>query len=308
MRNTLRHLNALRVFEAAARHSSFAAAASELNVSHSVVSQHIKNLEAWFGTDLFIRHRNRVELSENGRDLLPQIASGLQTLTDASEALLRKTRSGAVVVSAEPAIASLWLRKRITEFCSLFPRIEVDLRPAWTPAQIGAGQADIVIHFETRMPGNGVTKDQLFPIDGYPAATPHLSARLSSNDGSIDWSKALLVHDNGKETWHKWYSAHEPLSPGWRSGKVYSDLSLAIDAAIDGEGVILADNILCERELLSGQLVRMDQRAVRCIWYEIGLDTNTSNSSASAFLKNWLLEQTKHFREENRTLKRQSED
>ncbi|WP_323769045.1 LysR family transcriptional regulator [Antarctobacter sp.] len=297
MRNTLRHLNALRVFEAAARHSNFAKAASELNVSHSVVSQHIKNLELWFGTELFIRHRNRVELSENGRDLLPQIASGLQTLTDASESLLRKTRSGAVVVSAEPAIASLWLRKRITEFCSLFPRIEVDLRPAWTPAQIGEGHADIGIHFETRMPGSGVLKERLFPIDGFPAATPHLSAKLTSQDDTIDWNRAILIHDNGKETWHKWYSAHEPQSPGWRSGKVYSDLSLAIDAAIDGEGVILADDILCERELLSGQLVRMDKRAIRCIWYEIGLDKNTSGSSASSFFKNWLLKQTKYLRD-----------
>ena len=142
MENSLRHLNALRVFEAAARHSSFAKAAGELNVSHSVVSQHIRNLELWFGTDLFIRHGNRVELSADGRDLRPQIASGLQTLTDASETLLRKTRSGTLVVSAEPALASLWLRKQITEFCRLFPRIDVDLRPAWTPAQIGEGHAD----------------------------------------------------------------------------------------------------------------------------------------------------------------------
>jgi LysR family glycine cleavage system transcriptional activator len=297
MGNTLRHLNALRVFEAAARHSSFAKAASELNVSHSVVSQHIKNLELWFGTDLFIRHRNRVELSENGRTLLPQIASGLQTLTDASETLLRKTRTGTVVVSAEPAIASLWLRKRMTEFCSLFPRIDVDLRPAWTPAQIGEGHADIVIHFETRLPGRGVTKDRLFPIDGFPAATPHLSAKLSSQDAKVDWNRAILIHDNGKETWHKWYAAHEPESTGWNSGKVYSDLSLAIDAAADGEGVILADNILCEREILSGRLVRMDPRSIRCIWYEIGLDKNTSGSSAASFLKNWLLEQTKHQRD-----------
>ncbi|MCZ4365516.1 LysR family transcriptional regulator [Sulfitobacter dubius] len=296
MKNTLRHLNALRVFEAAARHCNFAKAASELNVSHSVISQHIKNLEAWFGTDLFIRHRNRVELSDNGRDLLPQIASGLQTLTDASEALLRKTRSGAVVVSAEPAIASLWLRKRITEFCSLFPRIEVDLRPAWSPSKIGEGHADIAIHFETRMPGSGITKERLFPIDGYPAASPQLNAQLRPQNASVDWNRAILIHDNGKETWHKWYATHELQSLGWKSGKVYSDLSLAIDAAIDGEGVILADNILCERELSSGQLVAMDQRTIRCIWYEIGLDKNTSGSSAPAFFRNWLLEQTKQLR------------
>lgn len=293
MENTLRHLNALRVFEAAARHSSFAKAAAELNVSHSVVSQHIRNLELWFGTDLFVRHGNRVELSDDGRDLHPQIASGMQTLTDASEALLRKTRSGTLVVSAEPAVASLWLRKRITEFCGLFPRIEVDLRPAWTPAQIGEGHADMIIHFATRMPQSGVRKDDLFPIDGYPAATPQVRDRLLGEEGAIDWDKAGLVHDNGKEVWHKWYAAHQPESPGWRKGKVYSDLSLAIDAAVDGEGVILADDILCQREIASGQLVRLDQRKVRCVWYQVAVHKGASKSAASSVFKDWLLERTK---------------
>ncbi|MEO9781276.1 MAG: LysR family transcriptional regulator [Sedimentitalea sp.] len=297
MQNTLRHLNALRVFEAAARHSSFAKAAHELNVSHSVVSQHIRNLEHWFGTDLFVRHGNRVELSDDGRNLLPQIASGLQTLTDATETLLRKTRSGTLVVSAEPALASLWLRKRITEFCSLFPRIEIDLRPAWTPAQIGEGHADMIIHFATRMPQSGVKRDKLFPIDGFPAATPHVRDAILAKGGAIDWDQVGLVHDNGKETWHKWYTAHQPESAGWRIGKVYSDLSLAIDGAADGEGVILADDILCQREISSGQLVRLDQREIRCVWYEIALHKGTSKSASASFFKNWLLEQTKKHRE-----------
>ncbi|MEP3333597.1 LysR family transcriptional regulator [Sedimentitalea sp.] len=297
MQNTLRHLNALRVFEAAARHSSFAKAAHELNVSHSVVSQHIRNLEHWFGTDLFIRHGNRVELSDDGRNLLPQIASGLQTLTDATETLLRKTRSGTLVVSAEPALASLWLRKRITEFCSLFPRIEIDLRPAWTPAQIGEGHADMIIHFATRMPQSGVKRDKLFPIDGFPAATPHVRDAILAEGGAIDWDHVGLVHDNGKEIWHKWYTEHEPESAGWRIGKVYSDLSLAIDGAADGEGVILADDILCQREISSGQLVRLDQREIRCVWYEIALHKGISKSASSSFFKNWLLEQTKKHRE-----------
>jgi len=297
MRNALRHLNALRAFEVAARHSSFAKAAEELNVSHSVISQHIRNLEQWFGTDLFIRHGNRVELSDDGRDLQPQFASGFQTLTDACENLLRKTQTGTLVVSAEPALASLWLRKRVTEFCSLFPRIEVDLRPAWTPAQIGDGHADMIIHFETRIPKSGVEKDNLFPIDGYPASTPQVRTTLPMIKSAIDWDRAVLVHDNGKETWHKWYAAHEPDSSGWTMGRVYSDLSLAIDAAVDGEGVILADDILCQQEITSGRLVRLEDRSVRCVWYQIAVPRGTSKSTAAAFFRNWLMDQTKDLRE-----------
>lgn len=290
-------MNALRVFEAAARHSSFAKAGAELNVSHSVVSQHIRNLEQWLGTDLFVRYGNRVELSDNGRDLLPQIASGLQTLTDACETLLRKTQSGTVVVSAEPALASLWLRKRITDFSALYPGIEVDLRPAWTPARMDEGDADMIVHFETRIPKRGVENRKLFPIDGYPAATPEVRDTLPKSGAVFDWDRMNLVHDNGKETWHKWYAAHEPASEGWRQGRIHSDLSLAIDAAVDGEGVVLADDILCHREMSSGRLVRLDARSVRCIWYQIAVPKGISKSSASAFFRDWLLDQTETLRD-----------
>lgn len=296
MTRSLRHLNSLRAFEAAARHSSFAKAASELNVSHSVVSQHVKNLEEWFGADLFSRHGNRVELTATGRALMPQVASGLQTLTDACEGILRKSQSGAVVVSAEPAVASLWLRKHITEFCALYPRIEVDLRPAWTPERIADGQADMIIHFATRMPASGVEKIDLFPIDGYPAATPQVADRLMNASGTVDWSSAALVHDNGRETWHKWFAANEPESDAWRTGRVYSDLSLAIDAAVDGEGVILADDILCKQEMASNRLVRLDERLVRCVWYQVALPRNAARKPAAETLRNWLLDRTSDFR------------
>lgn len=295
MTRSLRHLNSLRVFEAAARHSSFAKAASELNVSHSVVSQHIKNLEGWFGVGLFARLGNRVELTDHGRALLPQIAGGLQTLADACEPLLRKAQSGTLVICAEPALASLWLRKRVTEFCALFPRIEVDLRPAWTPDRIG-DEADMIIHFATRMPGSGVERTDLFSIDGYPAATPEVRDKILSGRTTIDWNCAALVHDNGRETWHKWYTAHEPASDGWRRGQVYSDLSLAIDAAVDGEGVILADDILCRSEMSSGRLVRLDERDLRCVWYQVALPQNVMRKAASETFRDWLLDQTSELR------------
>lgn len=272
-------------------------AASELNVSHSVVSQHVKNLEEWFGADLFSRHGNRVELTATGRALMPQVASGLQTLTDACEVILRKSQSGAVLVSAEPALASLWLRKHISEFCALYPRIEVDLRPAWTPELIADGQADMIIHFATRMPASDVEKFDLFPIDGYPAATPQVRDVLINASGAIDWSGAALVHDNGRETWHKWFAAFEPRSQAWRKGRVYSDLSLAIDAAADGEGVILADDILCKQEMASRRLVRLDERSVRCVWYQVALPRNTARKPAAETLRNWLREKTHALRD-----------
>ena len=298
MSTSLRHLNALRAFEAAARHQSIARAAAELNVSHSVVSQHVKNLEAWFGTELFIRSGNRITLSDDGRALLPRVSGGFQTLKDACSGLLRATQKGTLTVSAEPALASLWLRKHVTEFCKEFPKIDIDLRPAWQPPQLGEGHADLIVHFETRLPSTGVRTHQLFPIDGYPACAPELRDKLLVGMGSMNWSEAPLVHDNGREIWQKWFATHEPGSYRWEHGRVYSDLSLAIDAALDGEGIILADETLCEKEVKSGTLVKLDERQIRCVWYSIAVPRRTTRKPAADTFAGWLLEKTKSARSE----------
>lgn len=290
MTTSLRHLNSLYAFEAAARHASFAKAAEELNVSPSVVSQHIKNLELWFGVVLFVRLGNRVELTDDGRALHPQLSNGFQVLRDACEGVLRTSQKGTLTISAEPALASLWLRKRISEFCTQFPKINIELRPAWQPPQFGAGHADMIVHFETRVPSKGTKQLRLFPIDGFPACAPQLKAQISEAGRSLDWSKGPLVHDNGREIWHQWFSTHEPTSEAWREGRVYSDLSLAIDAAVDGEGVILADDILCKKELETGALVRCDPRQIRCVWYSVVVPKTMSSNSALATFVTWLVQ------------------
>lgn len=298
MSTSLRHLNALRAFEAAARHQSIAKAAAELNVSHSVISQHVKNLEAWFGTDLFIRSGNRITLSDDGRALLPRVSGGFQVLKDACSDMLRATQKGTLTVSAEPALASLWLRKRITEFCEEFPKVDIDLRPAWQPPRLGEGHADLIVHFETRLPSAGVRKHQLFPIDGYPACSPELYDRLKVQEEGVNWSEAPLVHDNGREIWQKWFAAHEPRNVQWEQGRVYSDLSLAIDAALDGEGVILADETLCAREVKSGSLVKLDDRQIRCVWYAIAVPRQATRKPAADTFAAWLIDQAAPVRTE----------
>ncbi|SHH09933.1 LysR substrate-binding domain-containing protein [Cognatishimia maritima] len=289
MTTYLRHLNALRAFEVAARHESISKAAAELNVSHSVVSQHIKILEAWFDTELFQRTGNRIKLSDDGRSLLPRVSAGLQTLKDACADLLSATQKGTLVISAEPALASLWLRRYVAEFCDEFPNIDVDLRPAWLPPQLGEDHADLIIHFETRLPMKGVRKQRIFPIEGYPACSPELAASLPKVDGKIDWNAAPLVHDNGREIWQKWYSAHQPGSQAWEEGRVYSDLSLAIHAAADGDGIILADDILCAQTIQKGTLVAVDDRRVHCVWYALASPKSDKRKPAADTFTEWLL-------------------
>ncbi len=289
---SLRHLNALRAFEAAARLGSFASAGRELNISSSVVSTHVKNLEDWFGTKLFVRTGNRVVLSEDGHRLIPQISTGFQSLRDGCIELLESRLHDTLTVVAEPALASLWLRSRLTYFCNEYPKIKVDLRPSWSPPSLASEHSDIIIHFDTRQPKTGVLRRELFPIDGFPACAPQLKGRLFDQNGCLDWNKVPLVHDNGRGIWCKWFAKHVPDSTAWQGGHVYSNLSLAIDAAKDGEGLILADEVLCERHLAEGTLVVLDERRVRCVWYSMTISKDTPKNSAAFTLQSWLLENT----------------
>lgn len=288
MASTIRHLNALHAFEVAARHSSLAKAADELNVSPSVVSQHVKNLELWLGVDLFTRYGNRVELTVDGRELQPQLSTAFQMLTDACDGLLRISQKTTLTIIAEPALASLWLRKRISDFCEQFQSIDIELRPAWQLPDLESGHADILIHFEIRAPEKNVKQLRLFPIDGFPACAPERKRQIDESGNALDWLNAPLVHDNGREIWQHWFSEHEPKNQAWREGRVYSDLSLAIDAAIDSEGVVLADDILCKKELEAGTLVRCDSRHVRCAWYTAVIPNDMHNNSARSTFLSWL--------------------
>ena len=290
MADLLRSLNALRAFESAARHCSFAKAAAELNVSHSVVSQHVKKLEERLETSLFIRYGNRIELSAEGAMLLPQVANAFQTLRDACDSVLGNGSQKSITISVEPAISSRWLRKKITQFCELHPNIQVDLKPAWTPPKLGENHVGMIIHFEERISHLGQNYYQkLLPIDGFPACSPVLYEQIKRSKNLDNFHDFPLIHDNGREIWRKWYEKFQPKSSHWKDGRVYSDLSLAIDAAVDGEGIILADEQICQKELKSGELVKLDDRVIRCTWYVVAIDKSLSEKSAEVQLQNWIV-------------------
>lgn len=293
MQNSLRHLNALRAFEAAARHSSIAKASAELNVSHSVVSQHVRNLEDWFGVKLFRRSGNRIELTPEGRQLEPQVAHGMQILSDACAVLLQTSQSGTLVISAEPAISSRWLRRKISQFGDLFPNITCHLRSDWQAPDINDDKVDVVIHFDERVQRMQADKDQLFPVDGFPACAAAMHKHIMGTAAEDAFLEFQLVHDNGRHIWQNWFSEHLTAREEWQHGKVYSDFALAIDAAVDGEGVMLADNIICRREIETGQLVQVDSRTTRCTWYSIATKENTAPNSAVASFRDWILNEAR---------------
>ncbi|QPC86345.1 LysR family transcriptional regulator [Mesorhizobium sp. NBSH29] len=289
MRYKLPPLSALRAFEAASRTENFAEAGRELGVTHSAISQQIRTIEDWLQVKLFERHGNRVGLSHEGAALRPRINDAFEILAEACAYIQRARRTLSLNVSAEPAFASRWLRPRLVDFRELHPEIEVHLFSGWDQKSPQGTGVDVIIHFEERLKEFVHISDRLFPVYGYPACSPAFREKVTRDSTPFDLNTVPLIHDNSRMMWRRWFNEHMPGSTAWRSGYVYSDLSLAIDAATDGEGMFLADDILCKNEITQGNLIRLMPETMLCTWYCAGVANDRNTNTAVRVFLDWLI-------------------
>ncbi|MEM7225630.1 MAG: LysR substrate-binding domain-containing protein [Pseudomonadota bacterium] len=284
MSGRLPPLSALRTFEAAAHWESFAKAADDLCVSQSAVSQQIRILEEDLQVRLFERLGNRVALTEDGRALGARLSEAFEIIAEACAQTTRSKGKAALRISAETAFASRWLRPRLADFRAAHPEIQVTLQAGAT----GDPSADIAVHFEKRLNEATHGVERLFPIDGYPACAPAFLMQNPDIHAPEDIARLPLIHDNTRMIWRRWFARFLPGSEAWRSGYVYSDLALAIDAAADGDGVFLADDRLCAREIASGALVHALSETVRCAWYALAIHHERAGDRPVQAFAEWL--------------------
>jgi DNA-binding transcriptional LysR family regulator len=250
-------LNALRAFEAAARHGGFVGAAEELHVTRGAVSRHVKGLEADLGVALFVRKAQGVRLTAAGARLLPILTEAFGRMS----AELTRIRMDArdLRVLCPPATSIRWLLPRMQTFRQAHP----DLRLRLTTDFHGEGgfddsSYDIAFSLE-HWPGRPeeVACQPLFPVRLTPACSPTLLERVGPLDGPGDLAGLDLLHETAARLdWTAWVEAHglaSAIDAG--TGPVFPNLDMAMRAAIMGLGVVMADLVLCREELESGLLV-----------------------------------------------------
>lgn len=253
MARRLPSLNALKAFEAAARHESFTGAAEELFVTHAAISRHIRDLEEWLGTSLFTRTGRGVELTEPGRRFGARLTLLLDGLAEATREAAAVGDVRQLKVSVEPAFASRWLVPRLGRFNDLHPDIELSIDPTNRLADFRSGEADVGIRY-----GVGGWEDvealKLTDVVIFPVAAPELIAGATGLKPS-DLAGYNLLHESRKQWWTDWLAAAGVTGvEDWR-GTVFQN-HLAIEAAEAGQGFALGDQILCTDSILEGWLVR----------------------------------------------------
>lgn len=245
------HLNALRAFESAARLKSFAAAAHELSVTPGAITQHIKTLEAWAESDLFVRRTRGVELTPLGEELLPEFTAAFDMLGSAVQSLRTKSTPNKITIATLPSIAQLWLSEKLGELRRIAPDITVSVVAVETPPNLAREPYDVSIFFKSgplERTETALLQDRIFPV-----CTPEIAARLRSVS---DLDGETLIHDSTwAGDWGLWLD-HIPDSPRQgKRGPTHSLFSVALEEACNGAGVLMAHEALVLAKLRSGALV-----------------------------------------------------
>jgi LysR family glycine cleavage system transcriptional activator len=254
MARRLPPLNGLKAFEAAARSESFTRAAEELNVTQGAVSQQVKALEDALGLKLFDRERQRLILTEAGRNYLFAIRDALDQIAVATQRLLQRQESGVLTISTSPDFAAKWLVNRLSRLAEKHP--DMDLRVSATThyADFARDDVDIAIrHGDGNWPGLDVRR--LYSERLFPVCSPKLIAGRNHITKAADLLKFPLLRLEDAKNWTRLFEA-AGVKASVGPGPVLNRASMLIDAAIDGQGIALARTALAAWDLINGRLVR----------------------------------------------------
>jgi LysR family glycine cleavage system transcriptional activator len=288
-------LNALRAFESAARHLSISRAARELFVTPAAVSHQVKSLEAFVGTALFVRRHRALALTEAGATLLPGLRAGFAQLTDAVAQLHAQQSDRPLTVSANISFCSKWLIPRLDDFRGRHPDIDIRLDASNALVDFASDDVDVAVRY-----GGGVypglVSHRLWDAQVFPVCSPSLASAAKPLATPADLRHHTLLHPDWfseSDTWLDWRSwllsaGITDIDP--HTGLQFNQTTLAIQAAIEGQGVALANRMLVADDLAAGRLIKPFELSLdmEFTFYLVYPETTAQRPALAAF-RDWLL-------------------
>lgn len=288
-------LNALRAFEAAARHMSFQRAAEELEVTPTAISHQIKNLETQLQLSLFVRCNPRpLQLTEAGLQLYPVLYDGFDRFAAAIAALKLNALSATLTVTTINDFALKWLGPRLSNFRESHPAIDIHLKTTVQVVDLHARTVDIAIRYG-RGPYPDLTAHKLFSDVYIPVCSPSLLTCDRPLETLQDIANHTLLHCEwvnyagpDQPTWQRWLMLAGTTHVNASKGPKFTSESLAIQAAISGQGIALCSSIHVADDLADGTLVSpFDVALDGFSFYAVHLPEHPKRSQIANFL-NWM--------------------
>lgn len=293
-------LNGLRAFESAARHMSFTQAAEELNVTQTAISHQIRRLEAELGVPLFLRLKDGLALTEDGQAYLPGIRSAFHDLRYSTEQLLATRNSSVLTISTLVSVASKWLLPRLPTFQQAFPDIDVRVSASTERVDFRKGGIDAAIRYG-RGDWKGLRSDWLMSDEIFPVCSPALLAGTQALDTPADLLNHTILQVSGMtaDDWDTWLGAAAQPGQMAKAPRLTFDLAMmAVQAAVDGQGVCIGRSTYVDDDLRAGRLVApFDLRLQDDLGFYLVTPVETADSKKIVALRTWLLA----LRQENET-------
>jgi len=299
--------SALRVFECAARHLSFKRAAQELYITPAAVSQQIKTLEHQLGVKLFNRLNRGLSLTDEATIGLPALIEGFQNIADSVHRIRSASENATLTVWMAPSFAAKWLIPRLHRFSDTQPGIDLNISASRNlidsnstkntiPAEnFHRDNVDIAIRFgKGNYPGCRV--DKLFSVSAIPLCSPELLEGKHPLHAPEDLRFHTLLHDDtmyeGRPDWTTWLKAADVSNVDSSHGVHFNHVSLALTAAVEGQGVVLSMKALASDDIAAGRLVIPFNLGLplEYAYYVITLEEFADYPRTAAF-RDWLIEE-----------------
>lgn len=276
----------LRAFEAACRTGSMRKAADDIGISHTVVSHHMRNLQAWMRCKLYDASPRGIELTPKGRLLFTQVNAAFDLIAQATAELRPSPQHGVLDIWCVPGLATRWLMPRLSEIEALLPHIrlslhaahEIDGRPGGSEITIGFAPFED-IPADARV----LARPRMFPV-----VSPVWSAQHRLPDTIASLTTQPLIHEADHRQWRAWFDAHQVQIPSQLRGPCLSDAALGLDAAVAGQGIALTTQIIADNLLRAGQLVELFSSDVHLGCYFLSVSKERAHAQPVKTFTAWL--------------------
>lgn len=304
MPNWLPSLNALRAFEATARHRSYKKAAAELSVTPAAVKQLVTKLEQTIGEPLLVFHGHNMEMTQIGAQGFMDLTNAFRQISFAVQRMRDSREHSRLVVSVEPSFASAWLVPRLQNFKALHPKIEILVDSSMEVADLEGGMADIGIRFGVA-PQSDLITQRLFDEHLSALCSPGLAygppalTQLEDIKGipllrwdlsDYDWAKTTAKWNH----WRTWLDAvgASQINPGM--GIKFTDYNQAVQAAVAGQGFVLGSKPILKSLIEKGLLIDpFGVSAHPSIGYDVVTTASATKSPNVRDFVGWIMDEAR---------------